>query len=167
MAAYWTIRFSFVDEKGNATTRSHKMESAGVDLSLEFQSILTAADALLADYRAVSGASVRMFITADDDAWIDGAAAAGSDVSDVAHVVVRLDDSPNGKVASLAIPAPIDALFVGGSAGTEVDISNAALIAYVDNFSSDFELSDGENVDTTLTNGIRDGEWRSRKLNPR
>lgn len=167
MAAYWKAQFSFIDEKGNVTRRTHYLESAGADLSLEMQAILTATDEMLADYVAISDAGVGLSLQVIDDAWAAGAPAAGSDVSDVAHVNVRLDDEPNGKVASLAIPAPIDALFIGGSAGTEVDISNAALIDLVANFVSDFVLSDGENVDTTLTNGIRDGEWRSRKLNPR
>lgn len=167
MAAYWKIQYSFIDEKGNTTRRTHYMESAGVDLSLESQAVLLAADALLTDYRAVSDAGVGMSLAVNDDAWGAEAPAAGSDVSDVAHVNVRLDDSPSGKVASLAIPAPIDAMFAGGAAGTEVDISNAALIAFVANFEDDFTLSDGENVDATITNGIRDGEWRSRKLNPR
>lgn len=168
MAAFWYVRYRFYDEKGNTTSRTHTLESAGVDLSLESQAVLAAADDLLTDYRAISQAAVDMQITVSDDNWIDAAAAdAGSDVSDVAQLALRLDDAPGGKVASMAIPAPIDAMFVGGSAGTEVDITNAALIAFVDNFTSDFTLSDGEHVDDTLTNGIRDGEWRSRKLNPR
>lgn len=167
MAATWRARFIFVDEKGNKTSRNFLMESAGVDLSLEMQAILTATDEMLADLRAISDAGVELQLTVGDDTWISDAPAAGSDVSDVAHVNVRLDAEPSGKLASLAIPAPIDALFVGGAAGTEVDIANATLIDLVANFVADFEISDGENVDTTLTNGIKDGEWRSRKLNPR
>lgn len=169
MPAKWKATYSFVDEKGNSTRRSHILESAGVDLSLEMQGILTATDQLLTDYRAISQGGVGYSLSVEDDAWLNDAPAVGSDVSDVAHVNVRLDDSPGGKVASLSIPAPADALFVGGSAGTEVDVTNPDLISFVSSFSDTdpFTISDGEKVDTTLTNGIRDGEWRSRRYNPR
>lgn len=167
MAALWKATYIFVDEKGNTTRRNHLLTSAGVDLSLEMQAILTATDGLLADYQAVSDAGVSYVLSVADDAWAGDAAAAGSDVSDVAHVNAYIDPPPQEKLYSFAIPAPIDALFVGGAAGTDVDVSNAALIAFIANFAADFEVSDGENVDTATTNGIKDGEWRSRKLNPR
>lgn len=167
MAAFWRARFKFVDVKGLQTTRTHVLETAGADLSLEIQDVLLATDEMLADYRAVSDAAVSLDLAVVDDAWTGDAVTGDAEISNVAHVNVRLDDQPDGKLASLAIPAPIDALFVGGVAGTEVDISNAALIDLVANFETDFEISDGENVDTTLTNGIKDGEWRSRRLNPR
>lgn len=168
MAVVWLARFIFVDEKGNKTTRTHEKVTAGADMAVEFTDVLLDIDALIADYRAISDAAVSMDLRMVDSDYLGDTAEANSDVSDVAHVNAYIEGPPNEKLYSFAVPAPIDALFIGGGAGTEVDITNTALQDFVDNFSSDWEVSDGENIDTAVgAGGIKDGEWRSRKLNPR
>jgi len=167
MAFQWKATFIFTDERGNKTRRTYKKETAGLDMATEGPQVMAQVSALVADFEAVSGASVTASVAVVDTTVGGGAAAAGSDVSNVAQVNVYLDPPPLEKLANLAIPAPVDALFVGGAAGTDVLITDAALIALVANFAADWEISDGENVDTSIQNGIKDGEWRGRYLNPR
>jgi len=168
MAVVWLARFIFTDEKGNKTSRTHATETAGADMAVEFTGVLTDIDALIADYRAISDANVAMELRMQDSDYFADTAEADSDVSDVAHVNAYIVGPPDEKLYSFAIPAPLDALFVGGAAGTEVDITNTALQDFVANFAADWEVSDGDNIDTEVgAAGIKDGEWRSRKLNPR
>lgn len=167
MAVQYSARFIFTDEKGNTTSRTHKAEFPGVDMAVEFSDFVLDAEALLADYRAASTAGVHVVYTILDEDHLADAPAAGSDVSDVAHVNTFIEGPPSEKLWALSVPSPIPTMFIGGSAGTEVDPDNVELVALVAELASEWEVSDGETIDTGINDGIKDGEWRSRKYNPR
>jgi len=166
MSYFWKVTLNFQDERGNKTRRTFKKETLGADMAVEGALVKGQVGDLVAAFEAVTQASVTASIGLVDDSVGGDAPIAGSDVSNVALVNLYIAPPPLEKLANISIPAPLNALFVGGSAGTDVDITNAALIALVDEFSATWEISDGENVDVTVQDGIKNGEWRGRYLNP-
>ena len=63
------------------------------------------------------------------------------------------------KYAQVRIPAPEDDLF---SALVEVDRDAADLVAYVAALAANTEVSDGEQINTAVTDGIAAAWWRSK-----
>lgn len=87
-----------------------------------------------------------------------------ADVTDEAAIVCFLSEAAEiPKYHVLRIPAPIDALFEADE--KTVDETNAALIAFVDAVSetNSVQVSDGEQINVDLENGISHGFWRSVK----
>lgn len=167
MAVDWGIRLVFTDNKGLKTSKTFRTQTPGADMAVEFTGILNDLDSLIAAFRAVTDAGVSAVISVYDSDYAGDAAQPDSRVSNYAHVNLYLSPPPDEKLYGLQIPAPIDALFVGGDAGTDVDITNAALVALVAELANNYTVSDEEAIDLTTTNGIKDGEWRSKHLNPR
>lgn len=79
-----------------------------------------------------------------------------ADTFEVAQVSTYLNIPANAeKLHTISIPAPVGALFL--TDGSTLDTTNAALIAYIDALSQYTEVSDGETIVTTTTNGIKSG----------
>jgi len=73
------------------------------------------------------------------------------------------------KYATVRVPAPVDALFVGdegdGESEDVVDVTNANLQAYIDALEANALVSDGETINTALgTNGMYRGRRVSKDI---
>ena len=160
MTSLWRYTVTLVDERALRTVLNFMSEQDGIGLSEEFDSLMIDAAALLSDLLAVSDA----LLYSETATYLmggDTALPADADISDEAAIVCFLSAAAAvPKYHVLRIPAPIDALFE--SDGVTVDESNAALIAYIDNFDTAFQVSDGEPVIVANENGISHGFWRSR-----
>lgn len=92
------------------------------------------------------------------------AVAGAGDLFNQALVNVHLD-AAGDKIAQVYIPAALVDIFVGasGAALDVVDVADAALVQYIQQLSQHSEISDGEQIDTTLQNGINSGKRYSQK----
>lgn len=128
---------------------------------VDFATVLSAADQIrgaLVDITDanVKGESVTGVVSEDNQLPAD------ADTTDEAVISVHLNAPTEAeKLASLRIPAPIDAIFQAD--GITVDVTNALLQQYVQQVAQHATVSDGEKIDTTSgTAGISAGYWRSK-----
>lgn len=93
------------------------------------------------------------------------AAAGGGDVFENGMVNVYLD-AGGEKVTQLYIPAPVQGIFLAtdGKNRDVIDLTDADLVQYVQQVAQHAFVSDGEQIDTTLTNGIEGGVRTVRNL---
>lgn len=161
MASTWRYSVTMVDEKALKTTLNFVAEFDNIGLTEEFDEAQIAAGALKTDLLAVSDA----LVYSESLTYLIGGGVtlpADADITDEAAIVCYLSAAGEvPKYHTLRVPAPIDALFE--SDGKTVDETNAALIAYVANFADgEWEVSDGEHIETANDNGISHGFWRSK-----
>lgn len=101
----------------------------------------------------VRGESLSREITPTNDARPSDPAADGFEE---ARVSVYLD-ATGDKLHTLRIPGAIPALYLPD--GQTVDSDNPLLEAYVNELSLNALVSDGESINTTITDGIKEG-WK-------
>lgn len=142
------------DEAQNQTTKTFIVPTSVWNPASDlWADLVTIRDGLLTALNAITDALVwkaSIMIGQAEDTSTGGAA--NSEVENIASVVVNL--ATIGKTAVLAVPAPVIGLFEGASGKPKniVDIADAALLTYVDEFQTtggNFVLSDGEFVDDT------------------
>jgi len=161
MASDWRYTVVMIDTKSLKTTLNYQAHIEGISLQDEFDTAQGLAADLLTDLEAVSDAAVYSesltYLLANSEAL-----PADADITDELAIVVWLSDVGSiNKQAVLRVPAPIDAAF--SSDGVTLDVTNANVIAFVENFADGgFEVSDGEPVITTREDGIVSGHWRSK-----
>jgi hypothetical protein len=63
------------------------------------------------------------------------------------------------KLHNVVIPAPVDEIV--NPNGMDVDVTNADLITYIAALADNVQVSDGESIDTTVTNGMKEGHTRT------
>ena len=163
------------DAAGNVTTRQY--EVVGADIATAKTNAATLVSALDAVTDGlIIGYSVGEQFYEDTDTY----GAAGSEVENLAVLSVELESEK--KKATLTIPAPIDAIFVDttGPNRNVVDLTNANLITFMNNFTDETGytapgpdaialISDGEKIAPDNTNDVpkmlkgRRGHRASRK----
>lgn len=67
-------------------------------------------------------------------------------------------DATGDKLHNIKVYAPIDTMFLPD--GETLDTANAAVIQYVQQLSQHAFVSDGESINTTVTDGIKEG-WKA------
>lgn len=164
MASTWRVSLTMVDTKALKTTLNFIYEASGVDIGAEFADANTAMDELMIDLLAITDANVFN----ESLTYIRGGTAslpADADITDLGVVVTYLTGAGEvPKFWATRIPAPVAGIFEAD--GVTVDIADADLISYVDELSN-FSVSDGENIDTSVSNGIARGWWASAKKSAR
>lgn len=142
------------DEAQNQTTKQYIVPTSIWDPATDlWAALVVIRDALIAALNAITDGLIwkaSIMIGQAEDTAVSGAA--NSEVENIASVVVNL--ATIGKTAVLQIPAPVIGLFQGssGKPKNQVDIADADLNTYVDEFQTtggSFVLSDGEFVDDT------------------
>jgi hypothetical protein len=139
------------DQGGNASTLSYEFSA----------NVLTLADAVIAQVAMnslienVTRSNIVNYSVCErfaDDAFILPADAQNEDKASVSFTKSGYGGG------NLKIPAPIDAMFQGtsGAPNNQVDLTNAFLVAYTDNFKSggNYTVSSGESL-VQLTRGKR------------
>lgn len=116
--------------------------------------------AFLTDLAGVSAGVVKSYsltVTSVEDAY-NRPTSDDAEWRDTAQVVTDIEDQPL-KAATIRIPMPLIGIMRGtaGELMDEVDVADAALIAYVDNFraAGKFTVSDGEKVGAVIKTGKR------------
>jgi len=130
----------------------------GIDVGADLLTAIAAMGDFVAALQAVSEATVVEY-TISLPMPVDDSVGAG-DVFEKALTVLRIPHPDNSdKTTNFYIPAPVIGIFEGatGVARDRVDITDADLIALVDEIAANFTVSDGETVDQTVTNGIAGG----------
>ena len=86
---------------------------------------------------------------------------ASADCFEEAAVSTYLNDALDAeKLHTVRIPAPIEALFLNDA--STVDTANALLIQYIQQVAQHAFVSDNEQINTAIDNGIKEGYKRSR-----
>lgn len=90
-----------------------------------------------------------------------GTVPAAADVFEKASVVCYLNDPSTEaeKTTNINIPAPVIGIFQGasGSDRDKIDKADADLVQFIQQISQHAFVSDGEQIDTTVTDGIKGG----------
>lgn len=139
---------------------------AGADDGTKQAAAKAAFEALLTDLNAVTDANIDdAYLAMRDSTWaavVPGIPANDSEVRDEAVLIGAIAAD---KFAATVIPAPVDGVWLAGSNGNVVDLTDADVLAYFENFDDTgvIEISDGEKFDSALyTSGIVRGYWRQR-----
>lgn len=133
------ITYIFQDDQNGVTRKSFKgdfVDQATLDAAV---TSLTAAI-----QNVVAAGLVRYEVSTITD--VSSVAVAGKSVFERATVSTRLND---GEGYALQIPAPVEAMF----SGNNVDIANAALVAFIgelDGNAARWTVSDGDGIDFPL-----------------
>jgi len=138
-----------MDNGRKVIKRTYEFDGGQVD----FAAALTDAAALITDLEGASDLEVLGYSVAEnfaeDTVVVPTALNAQAEMH--AHIAVAIEGQPL-KTATLRIPGPKDAIFLGAP-GTDqyddVDGADAAVIAFMDNFKTTggtFFISDGENI---------------------
>jgi hypothetical protein len=155
---------TLVDSKQLKTTLAFPRVIDDLSPEAAFVTANTELGELVTDLQAVTDCAInRVTLSFLDDSQLEAVPAPGvADMTDEAAISVWLSDVGElDKFATLRIPGPIAALMQSDQ--KTVDVTNANLIAYVENFGPDkFEVSDGEAVVISRDNGIEKGHWRSK-----
>lgn len=145
--AKFVLNVKFIDVGRKQTSKEYQLVAADADEAA------TAAAALLSDIAGVTNLEILGYSI--NDVFVEDAVTIPTIVSatrkNILRLVVQLADRPLD-TAVLEIPGPLDTLFVGAPGTTNynvVDITDALLLAYTDNF------RDG----ATPTASISDGEF--------
>lgn len=170
MPSDWYARVTLIDDHEKRTSLRFVIGTlTGVDFGAEATDARTKFDALLIDLKAITLANVyKAALWAEDPGdWEDsGIPSNGSDVSEQLVLSCHTNDALQiTELDQIRVPTPVDTVWVNDNYEEGFDLSDALAASYVDNFSSDFEFSDGEHVNTGEgTNGIESGFWRSRAM---
>ena len=165
MASLWRYSITLVDSNALKTVMNYIIPASGADLTAEFTEAEGAAQLVKTALDALTDANffretLTLFMAGDS------ALPGDADITDEAAIVTYLTGAGViPKFHTLRVPAPIEALFIGGL--TDVDIANSDLITYVAELSADVEVSDGESINTAVNDGLVDGWWRSAKKSAR
>lgn len=163
---YFRYSMTLVDQRAHKTTLNFNMFYNGATSSENFDSATSDAAAIKAAFLAISDALVSNEVLGYQ---LGGSTAlpVTADITDEAAVVCFLSEAAEvPKYHTLRVPAPISALFEADE--KTVDETNAALITYVAAVGEQVGgigviVSDGEQINTDLENGISHGFWRSVK----
>lgn len=161
MSQSWKGKITLVGSKLPTTTKTFDLqvdEAALIDA--QFTQALAQLAAIEAALLAVTDAIVgRSWVT--HTVTESGILGAG-DTTDEARISCYINDALEvPKHAILAIPAPSAAIFTAGDAN-KVDEGDADVIAYVAAVANNAFVSDGEQINLAIDNGIKDGYWASR-----
>jgi hypothetical protein len=147
------LSVNIIGGRDKQRTKSFEILASGVDDATKRSNAHIAKDAILTAFGNVSSAFVQGHLFTEhtyEDAAVPGSGL-GNVFEEVA-VTVGLDVG-GGKKATITIPSPADAIFVGNSGNTDdVDTADTALIAFVDQFINDGSalgaISDGEQFES-------------------
>lgn len=162
--AYWECSVTLVDQGAQSSTRTYRLRDAQAD------DASVTASTLLGYIEALTRCEVTAFRVSQ--VWVEDSIALPTDAQLEDNVVLTVDIASNPlKRATLSLPAPQDAIFVGatGPNNNVVDLTNADVLAFVDAFKSAgvASISDGEDVGQVL-DGVRvhrrSGRSRSRRI---
>jgi len=156
----WLGAITLVDEHGLKTLLRFMIPN---EVFTPYDSAKADLDAIVAALDPLTDANIaQVSLTQLLDAD-EGLGAANSDVSDEAAIVTFINATgTQAKYHTVRIPAPVDALFTTGDL-TVVDETHAGLIAYIGELADRVEVSDGEQINDLIQNGIAYGFWRSVK----
>lgn len=139
---------------------------AGADEATVQAAAKAAFEALLTDLNAVTDANIDdAYLAMRDADWAQVVPGIPANDSEVRDEAVLIGAIAADKFAAIAIPAPVDGIWLAGSNGNVVDLADADVLAYFDNFDEggEIEVSDGETFNSALyTSGIVKGYWRQR-----
>lgn len=150
VSAGFELSISLVDNGGNSTTLTWQANPAVVT---DYATAQAQRDLLVTDLQAVSN-SVIVGTRLAEVEYEDSVAypVAGVENEDKASVTYLIQDT--NKKGNLKIPAPVIGIFVNasGPSANVVDVADAALVAYTDNFrtTGGWLISDGESLQTVL-----------------
>lgn len=164
MASTWRLTYVLVDSKALKTTLNFIYQADNLTLADEFADMLTRTDALKAELDPLTDAN---FYSETISLLYAGSQSlpADADITDLAKVSVHL--APAGEIpkyGTLRIPAPVDGVFE--TDGVTVDESYQDLIDYVAELAN-WDISDGDTIQTANDNGIESGWWASAKKSTR
>lgn len=169
MPSDWYAGVTLIDDDEKKTSLRFALGTiTDATFGAEAQTAYDAFDALLTDLKAVTNANVnKAFVRSEDPGdWLDaGVPSNGSDVSDEAVISAHTNDTfLESEVDQIRIPAPVVGIWVNDEPSQGLDVADVALQAYVANYETAIQFSDGENVNLSEgTAGIAGGYWRSVK----
>ncbi len=152
LASNFGCLVTYMDGGSNTTVRDYEMDES----VLTFDDANVAAVAILADIVATTDAVLpRYRVYQNNDEGSLTIPATTVQIENCASLTVLLT-AAGSKKANLNIPAPKAAIFVNPTNGPQnniVNMSNAAVLAFLDNFTvtGDFTVSDGEEISRGLS----------------
>lgn len=166
MASIWEGTIVLIDANELTTRLQLKMGSISLaDFGAEATEALSRFTDYVTALKAVTDANVlSTALRALNQGGIDGTVPATTPgVDNEAVIIVHTNDTTYpDELASLRVPNPADGIFVNSNPNEGLDVADAAVQTLVALYSSDFQLSDGEHVNTAEgTAGISSGFWRS------
>lgn len=141
------VNVALQDAYGRKTRKTFEtVDISGADVGAEFLVANVAAAALMTDLAALTEAEILWFTCGLETTYTDSVVA-GANIDEGITLVVDKADSKRG---NLKVPAPINSVI---NADGTVDITDAAITAYVANFQAggDFLFSDGEEVQNIIS----------------
>lgn len=161
MSEYFLYKATVTDWQNHSTVMNYRIPATGVDQAAEDANARTAMANLKAALLAVTDGNItKETLTAVEGGTSTLPATSEHGVEEEIVISAYLSGAAEiPKYATLRIPAPEDDLF---ATLVDVDLAAADLVAYVAAIAANAEVSDGEVVNTTVTNGIADAYWRSR-----
>lgn len=141
-----------------STMRLTLMDISGADVGAEFLSAVGVMNDFITELGPVTDATIVDYSLSHSVA-VDGSAGAG-DLFEKALVILRIPTAEvPDKVTNFYVPAPAIGIFENtvGVGRDIVDITDADLIALVGELVTGFTVSDGDSVDSGITNGIAGG----------
>lgn len=149
---------NMVDYEGNKSAMRLDLDYASLDALNTGIADITGAGGVLADLAAVSDLKiVSCFI--GEELGDTGFGSAGSESEETAVISCKLEARP-GVYGNLRIPGPKTSIFLAGpgSDANVVDVADADVLAWLENFSTDGVCftSDGENIaDPAVTGNFK------------
>lgn len=141
--AEFGVSYTLEDAYGRSTTRQYTVEA------VDHATAVTEAGNMATDLAGISEAQILWYVVIDKTVYTDTADAGANKDEGVTFSVRKADNEK----AVIRVPAPINAIF---NADGTVDLTHAAVSAYIANFLSGvFRISDHEVV-TELLSGRLD-----------
>lgn len=130
----YTVTFTYADGQNREGRKSYRTQTLA-----DFAAAVTAAGLLYTDFAAICDADVLRY-TISGDTIVSDAGGATANKDEGITIQVRKTNSMRD---ILRVPAPVTGLLDGQG---NLDITNALVVAFVENFESDgdFTFSDGE-----------------------
>lgn len=156
----WNVSVALIDQGGNVTTRSWDLITAPVDDDVT--ATLTEIAAFLVVLQGVTKCTIKNYTLSRKA--IESALVVPTNGAEVeAHAIITAPIFGDAtESATIDIPAPEDGLFTAASGAgyNVVDVSDAALLAYLDYFTNGeatqmFYVSDGEEITQENLRGKR------------
>jgi len=160
----WVGTVTLADEKGLKTVMRYFIPNEPLT---PYDSAKASLDAIVAELDPITDATIAQVTLTQLTEADDALGAPNSDVSDEAAIVVYINETGTlPKYHTIRVPAPVDGIFEADL--ITVDRDDADLVAYVAALAEHTEVSDGEQINTALgEDGMKSGEWRSVKKNPK
>lgn len=141
--ANFPVTYTLQDDYGRVTTRSYLF------VATDFAALITALGTFTTDLAAITELEILKY-KASQEVTVSDAAVAGANVDTGVTFSMQLADSGKGTVK---VPGPLPSYITGGGA---VDLSDAAVAAFLAHFTSgEVLISDGEVV-TSVIKGTLD-----------